>query len=172
MDIYLRKSIGEKTIGNAEQKAKNLILDAENRAETLKKEKILEAKEEAHKHRSDAERDIREKETKYKNLKEDSSRKKKSIDRKLREYRKKRREHHPIKNRSITSKQTEGSGQDHAQEAARRAGEDTPDIPWTRPRALLLSEYRKGSETATLPSLIQGYRSLRPKKKRTRRLNR
>ena len=40
----LRKSIGEKTIGNAEQKAKNLILDAENRAETLKKEKILEAK--------------------------------------------------------------------------------------------------------------------------------
>ena len=35
----LRKSIGEKTIGNAEQKAKNLILDAENRAETLKKER-------------------------------------------------------------------------------------------------------------------------------------
>ena len=30
----LRKSIGEKTIGNAEQKAKNMILDAENRAET------------------------------------------------------------------------------------------------------------------------------------------
>ena len=47
----LRKSIGEKTIGNAEQKAKNLILDAENRAETLKKEKILEAKEEVHRQR-------------------------------------------------------------------------------------------------------------------------
>lgn len=31
----LRKSIGEKTIGNAEQKAKNMILDAENRAETV-----------------------------------------------------------------------------------------------------------------------------------------
>ena len=52
----LRKSIGEKTIGNAEQKAKNLILDAENRAETLKKEKILEAKEEVHRQRNDAER--------------------------------------------------------------------------------------------------------------------
>ena len=56
----LRKTVGEKTIGNAEQKAKNLILDAENRAETLKKEMILEAKEEAHRHRSDAEREIRE----------------------------------------------------------------------------------------------------------------
>ena len=38
----LRKSIGEKTIGNAEQKAKNMILDAENRAETVKKELVLE----------------------------------------------------------------------------------------------------------------------------------
>ena len=56
----LRKNVGEKTIGNAEQKAKNLILDAENRAETLKKEMILEAKEEAHRQRSDVEREIRE----------------------------------------------------------------------------------------------------------------
>ena len=31
----LRKSIGEKTIGNAETKARNLILDAENRADLL-----------------------------------------------------------------------------------------------------------------------------------------
>ena len=40
----LRKSIGEKTIGNAEQKAKNLILDAENRAETLKKRRYWKPK--------------------------------------------------------------------------------------------------------------------------------
>ena len=51
----LRKSIGEKTIGNAEQKAKNMILDAENRAETVKKELVLEAKEEAHRQRNDLE---------------------------------------------------------------------------------------------------------------------
>ena len=50
--IY-RKNVGEKAIGSAEQKAKNLILDAENKSETMKKEDILEAKEEAHRLRSE-----------------------------------------------------------------------------------------------------------------------
>ena len=57
--IY-RKNVGEKAIGSAEQKARNLILDAENKSETMKKEAILEAKEEAHRLRSDAERDAKE----------------------------------------------------------------------------------------------------------------
>ena len=56
----LRKNIGEKAIGSAEQKAKNLILDAENRSETIKKEITLEAKEEAHRMRTDVEREVRE----------------------------------------------------------------------------------------------------------------
>ena len=34
----IRKSVGEKAIGSAEQKAKNLILDAENRSATIRKE--------------------------------------------------------------------------------------------------------------------------------------
>ena len=46
--IY-RKNIGEKAIGSAEQKARNLILDAQNKSETIKKEITLEAKEEAQK---------------------------------------------------------------------------------------------------------------------------
>ena len=33
----IRKTVGEKAIGSAEQKAKNLILDAENKSETIKK---------------------------------------------------------------------------------------------------------------------------------------
>ena len=57
--IY-RKNVGEKAIGSAEQKARNLILDAENKSETMRKEAILEAKEEAHRLRSEAERDARE----------------------------------------------------------------------------------------------------------------
>ena len=51
--IY-RKNVGEKAIGSAEQKAKNLILDAQNKSETIKKEITLEAKEEAHRLRTDA----------------------------------------------------------------------------------------------------------------------
>ena len=49
----IRKTVGEKAIGSAEQKAKNLILDAEHESETVKKEKLLEAKEEALKLKTD-----------------------------------------------------------------------------------------------------------------------
>lgn len=56
----LRKNIAEKTIGSAETKARNLVLDAENKAETIKKEMTLEAKEEIYRMRSEAERDVRE----------------------------------------------------------------------------------------------------------------
>ena len=55
----LRKNVGEKTIGSAEQQAQNLILDAQTQAENLKKEKVLEAKEEIHHLRSDLENEIR-----------------------------------------------------------------------------------------------------------------
>ena len=55
----LRKNIGEKAIGSAEQKARNLILDAENKSETIKKEITLEAKEEAHRMRTDIEREAK-----------------------------------------------------------------------------------------------------------------
>ena len=40
----VRKSVGEKAIGSAEQRASNIILDAENQAETIKKEITIEAK--------------------------------------------------------------------------------------------------------------------------------
>ena len=56
----LRKSIGEKTIGNAETKARNMLLDAEKNAESIKKEIVLEAKEEAQRQRNSADKEIRE----------------------------------------------------------------------------------------------------------------
>ena len=56
----LRKNVDESKIGSAEQKAQNLILDAENAAENIKKEKILEAKEETHRLKSDLENEIRD----------------------------------------------------------------------------------------------------------------
>ena len=80
--IY-RKNIGEKAIGSAEQKAKNLILDAENKSETMKKEAILEAKEEAHRLRSEAERDSRERRAEIQRSERRLIQKEESIDRKL-----------------------------------------------------------------------------------------
>ena len=80
--IY-RKNVGEKAIGSAEQKAKNLILDAENNSETLRKEAILEAKEEAHRLRSDAEKDARERRAEIQRSERRLIQKEESIDRKL-----------------------------------------------------------------------------------------
>lgn len=55
----LRKSVGEKAIGSAEQKAQNMILDAQSKSEQLKKEKVLEAKEEIQRKREDWENELR-----------------------------------------------------------------------------------------------------------------
>ena len=79
----IRKNVGEKAIGSAETKARNLILDAENRAETIKKEITLEAKEEAHRMRSDAEREVRERRSEVQKSERRLIQKEESIDRKL-----------------------------------------------------------------------------------------
>ena len=55
----VRKTVGEKAIGGAEQTAKNLILDAENKAETIRKEIEVKAKEDALKYKDEAEREIK-----------------------------------------------------------------------------------------------------------------
>ena len=86
--IY-RKNVGEKAIGSAEQKAKNLILDAENRSENLKKEAILEAKEEAHRVRSEAERDARERRSEIQRSERRLIQKEESLDRKIENIEKK-----------------------------------------------------------------------------------
>ncbi|MGN0658919.1 MAG: ribonuclease Y [Emergencia sp.] len=79
----LRKNIGEKAIGSAEQKARNLILDAENRSETIKKEITLEAKEEAHRMRNEVEREVRERRAEIQRSERRLIQKEESVDRKL-----------------------------------------------------------------------------------------
>ncbi len=86
--IY-RKNVGEKAIGSAEQKARNLILDAENKSETIKKETILEAKEEAHRLRSEAERDARERRAEIQRSERRLIQKEESLDRKIENIEKK-----------------------------------------------------------------------------------
>ncbi|MBR2559712.1 MAG: ribonuclease Y, partial [Firmicutes bacterium] len=85
----LRKNLGEKTIGSAEQKAKNLILDAEKRADTIEKEIALEAKEEAHRMRSDVEREVKERRSEISRSERRIQQKEESIDKKLENIEKK-----------------------------------------------------------------------------------
>ena len=85
----IRKTIGEKAIGSAEQKAKNLILDAENKSETIKKEITIEAKEEAHRMRSDVEKEVRERREEIKKAEKRLIQKEESIDNKIENIEKK-----------------------------------------------------------------------------------
>ena len=85
----LRKSSAEKTIGSAETQAKNMILDAENRAESIRKEALADAKQEAHSIKAEAERDIRERRDEVKKAERRQIQKEEAIDRKLESIEKK-----------------------------------------------------------------------------------
>lgn len=80
--IY-RKNVAERTIGSAEQKARNLILDAENRSETIKKEVTLEAKEEAHRVRNEVDKEVKERRLEVQRSERRLAQKEEVIDRKL-----------------------------------------------------------------------------------------
>lgn len=106
--IY-RKNVGEKAIGSAEQKARNLILDAENKSETMKKEAILEAKEEAHRLRTDAERDAKERRAEVQRSERRLIQKEEALDRKIANIEKKE-ESITQKEQSLINKQKELDG--------------------------------------------------------------
>lgn len=78
----IRKSSAEKNIGSAEIQAKNIILDAENRAEAMRKETVSDARHEAHQIKAEAERDIKERREELKRQENRLIQKENAIDRK------------------------------------------------------------------------------------------
>ena len=93
----LRKTVAEKTIGGAEQTAKNLILDAENKAETIQKEIAVKAKEDALKYKDEADREIKARRNELSKSENRLLQKEESIDKKL--------ENIERKEQSITAKE-------------------------------------------------------------------
>ncbi|MGI6211721.1 MAG: ribonuclease Y [Anaerovoracaceae bacterium] len=75
----IRKNVGEKAIGSAEQKAGNIVLDAQNKAETIRKEIELEAKEEAHKLKTEADKEVRERRSEVQRQERKVSQKEESV---------------------------------------------------------------------------------------------
>ena len=86
--IY-RKNVGERTIGSAEQKAKNLILDAEKKSESIKKEIVLEAKEDANRIRSNLDREVKDRRNELSRSERRLLQKEESLDRKIENIEKK-----------------------------------------------------------------------------------
>lgn len=96
--IY-RKNVGEKAIGSAEQKAKNLILDAEKKSESIKKEIVLEAKEDADRIRTNLDREVKDRRNEIQRSERRLVQKEETLDRKIDNIEK--------KETSITRKQEE-----------------------------------------------------------------
>ena len=84
-----RKASAEKTIGSAELAAKNIMLDAENKAETLKKEIALEAKEDAIRVRKDLESEVKERRAELQKSERRLIQKEESLDKKIENIEKK-----------------------------------------------------------------------------------
>ncbi len=80
--IY-RKNVGEKAIGSAEQKAKNLILDAEKKSESIKKEIVLEAKEDANRIRTSLDREVKDRRNELQRSEKRLVQKEEALDRKI-----------------------------------------------------------------------------------------
>ena len=85
----VRKNVSERTIGSAEQTAKNMLLDAEKEAKTIKKEISIEAKEEAQKLKSDVDREIKDRRNEMARLERRLLQREESLDKKLENVEKK-----------------------------------------------------------------------------------
>lgn len=135
----VRKTVGEKAIGSAEQKARNLILDAENKSETIKKEITIEAKEEAHKMRNEIEREVRERRAEIQRSEKRFIQKEESIDRKINNIEKKE-ESITQREQSLIDKQKELDGfiEKQIKELERISGYTVDDA-----KAILLSNVEK-----------------------------
>ena len=77
------KARANKTIGNAEQIAKNLISDAERKAESMRKEQVSDTKEEIRRLKKEVDDDIRERRAEIQKSEKRLTQKEESIDRKL-----------------------------------------------------------------------------------------
>lgn len=76
----LRKSIGERKTGSAEDKANDIVLEAKKSAETIKKEAIFEAKEEIHNLRSNLEKETRERRSEIQRIERRNLKKEESLE--------------------------------------------------------------------------------------------
>ena len=79
----MRKRAAEAQIGSAEEQARKIVADAEEKGETRKKEALLEAKEEIHRLRSDLEKDTKERRNELSRQERTVSQKEDKLDRKL-----------------------------------------------------------------------------------------
>jgi ribonuclease Y len=83
LGFVVQKARADKTIGNAETTAKNLVSDAERKAEEIRKERLSDAKDEARRIKKETDEEIRERREDIKKQERRLQQKEENIDRKL-----------------------------------------------------------------------------------------
>ena len=78
-----RKKTAEAQLGSAEEEAKRIVADAEEKGETKKKEALLEAKEDIHRLRQELDRDTKERRSELQRQERRVVQKEENLDRKL-----------------------------------------------------------------------------------------
>ena len=79
----MRKQAAEKQIGSAEEEAKRIVRDAEEKGEAAKKMKLLEAKEDVHRLRQELDKDTRERRSEIQRHERRIVQKEENLDRKI-----------------------------------------------------------------------------------------
>jgi len=96
---FIRKYIAEAKINSAEESAKKIVEDAENKAESIKREALVEAKEEILKLKNEAEKELRERRNELQRSERRLIQKEEGIDKKIEAIEK--------KEEAVTKKQNE-----------------------------------------------------------------
>ena len=86
---FIRKYVTEAKIVSAEEAAKKILIEAEEKAQTLQKEKVLEAKEEVHRLRNELEKEIKDRRAEVQRMERRILQKEESLDKKAYQLEKK-----------------------------------------------------------------------------------
>ena len=92
LGYLLRKRVGERKTGSAEDRANEIVLEAKKNAEIIKKEALFEAKEEIHNLRSNLEKETRERRSEIQRVERRNLQKEESLEAKQKEQEKRDKE--------------------------------------------------------------------------------
>ncbi len=106
MGISYRKKIAEAEIGGAEQEAKKIVSEAAVAAENKKREVLIEAKEEAHKMRIEFDKEMKEQRAEHQRAERRLQQKEESLDKKVEQLEKKDEDLN-VKNKQVEAKLVE-----------------------------------------------------------------
>ena len=135
----IRKKVGEKHIGSAEEKAKDIIKNARNKAEAARKEMLVEAKDEIHQNRVELEKEVKDRRNELSRAERRQIQREENLDKRLNQLEKKEDSvHKKLKETSEKQEEVERLHQIQMNELERISGLTRDDA-----KAHLLSEVEK-----------------------------